>query len=141
MFLKAQTITPDAHIRLCEHCYTGKHKKKKMLVWLEIKLAHPAGSTGAADLTDFFDGIVPPLGSYSSTGSSWLLSIFNGFSLRFLLIVNPSPLVTNKEVYPLNMLVIYSTVKDWSDAQVDGWNIASANLPTVPKSLLAFNQI
>lgn len=29
MFLKAQTITPDAHIRLREHCYTDKHKKKE----------------------------------------------------------------------------------------------------------------
>lgn len=28
-------------------------QKKEMLVWLEIKLAHPVGSAGAAGLTDF----------------------------------------------------------------------------------------
>lgn len=108
------------------HCYavSQKNAREMMEVIKNAQLTHPAGSTGAPHLekrqkqpvkvkdwlSDCKKVLFPPHRSYSSPGSPSLLSIFNGFSLCFLLVVHPSLLVTNKEAYPLNMLTIYSAV-------------------------------
>lgn len=55
----------------------------------------------------------------------------NEYSLCILLVGHPSPLVTDKKAYSLNMLTIYSTVLLDSNTWVGRGNIIPTTFPTV----------